>query len=135
MNDSKNKILTPKAKTYPQTTRSFELDKIAVERCKTDFPEYYGFKKALAKESLELADRLQKGLDLFKELKGGGMTLTGEQNARYKAFRNGAMYFINRLTNLAEHVDKVNRGEYEPTPYRPEKKSDNSNQSKTGGND
>ncbi|WP_386686081.1 hypothetical protein [Lonepinella sp. MS14437] len=115
------KKLTPKYKTYPQTTRSFELDKIAVERCKNEFPEHYGFKKALAKESEELADRLQKGIDLFKDLKAGGMTLTGEQNARYKAFRNGAMYFINRLTNLAEHVENVEKGEYEPIPYRPEK--------------
>lgn len=32
------KLLKPNFKTYPQMNRTFALNKIAVERCKQDFP-------------------------------------------------------------------------------------------------
>ncbi|WP_237052468.1 hypothetical protein [Mannheimia granulomatis] len=85
------KTLKPNFKTYPQTNRLFALNKIAIERCKQDFPDCYHFKKVLATECEELADRLKMGLALMNELKANS-TLTSDQNTQFKAFRNGARY-------------------------------------------
>ncbi|SQE31531.1 Uncharacterised protein [Mannheimia haemolytica] len=38
------KPLKPNFKTYPQMNRTFALNKIAVERCKQDFPDCYPLK-------------------------------------------------------------------------------------------
>lgn len=118
------KTLKPNYKTYPQTNRLFALNKIAIERCKQDFPDCYHFKKVLAEECTELADRLKMGLVLLTELKANGTTLTSGQNTQFKAFRNGAKYLIRQLEETALHVANVDKGEFEPTPYKPVKQAD-----------
>lgn len=117
------KTLKPNFKTYPQTNRLFALNKIAIERCKQDFPDCYHFKKVLAEECTELADRLKMGLVLMTELKATGTTLTSEQNTQFKAFRNGAKYLIKQLEETATHVANVDKGEFEPTLYKPLKQA------------
>ncbi|WP_238348731.1 MULTISPECIES: hypothetical protein [Mannheimia] len=102
------KTLKPNFKTYPQTNRLFALNKIAIEHCKQDFPDCYHFKKVLAEECTELADRLKMGLVLMAELKANGTTLTSDQNTQFKAFRNGAKYLLYTLltwikANLSRH--------------------------------
>lgn len=82
------KTLKPNYKTYPQTNRLFALNKIAIERCKADYPDCYHFKKVLAEESKELADRLKMGLVLLNELKANN-TLTSEQNTQLKPLEMG----------------------------------------------
>ncbi|WP_244141779.1 hypothetical protein [Mannheimia bovis] len=118
------KTLKPNYKTYPQTNRLFALNKIAIERCKQDFPDCYHFKKVLAAECEELAGRLKMGLVLMAELKATGITLTSDQNTQFKAFRNGAKYLIKQLEETALHVANVDKGEFEPTPYKPVKQAD-----------
>ncbi|MEG9498729.1 hypothetical protein [Mannheimia indoligenes] len=117
------KTLKPNFKTYPQTNRLFALNKIAIERCKQDFPDCYHFKKVLATECEELADRLKMGLALMNELNANS-TLTSDQNRHFKAFRNGAKYLIKQLEETALHVANVDKGEFEPTPYKPIKQAD-----------
>lgn len=113
------KILKPNFKTYPQMDRTFALNKIAIERCKADFPECWHFKQQQAKECEEIADRLKMGLALLVELKAGRPPFTEKQNRHFKAFRNGARYLIDQLEKTAQHVDDVESGQYEPTPYSP----------------
>ncbi|GAB1660852.1 hypothetical protein [Mannheimia haemolytica] len=117
------KPLKPNFKTYPQMNRTFALNKIAVERCKQDFPDCYHFKKLMAEECTELADRLKMGLVLMAELKTTS-TLTSDQNRHFKAFRNGAKYLIKQLEETALHVANVDKGEFEPTPYKPIKQAE-----------
>lgn len=112
-------ILKPNFKTYPQTNRTFALNKIAIERCKEKYPEHYHFKKQQAKECEEIADRLEMGLALLVELKADGLQLNNEQNTRFKAFRNGARYLIKQFKETALHVADVENGQYVPTPYSP----------------
>ncbi|MDD0823883.1 hypothetical protein PTQ27_05300 [Mannheimia sp. AT1] len=113
------KTLKPNFKTYPQTNRLFALNKIAIERCKTDYPDCYHFKKALAEECKELAERLKMGLVLINELKASNTTQKSNQNSDFKAFRNGARYLIKQLEETTLHVANVENGDYEPTPYTP----------------
>ncbi|MDO4430323.1 MAG: hypothetical protein Q4B95_03365 [Lonepinella koalarum] len=112
-------ILKPNFKTYPQTNRLFVLNKISIERCREQFPEHYHFKKQQAKECEEIADRLEMGLALLVELKAKGLQLNNEQDARFKAFRNGARYLIKQFKETALHVSDVENGQYVPTPYSP----------------
>lgn len=107
-------ILKPTFKTYPQFNRTFAISKQSAERCKSDFPDCYHFKKSQAKECIELAERLQMGLSLLVELRNQGATLSAEQNKQYKAFRNGARYLIQQFHELAEHIENVEKGEFQP---------------------
>lgn len=113
------KTLKPNFKTYPQTNRLFVLNKISIERCREQYPEHYHFKKQQAKECEEIADRLEMGLALLVELKADGLQLNNEQDARFKAFRNGARYLIKQFKETALHVANVENGDYVPTPYSP----------------
>ena len=107
-------ILKPTFKTYPQFNRTFAISKQSAERCKSDFPDCYHFKKSQAKECIELAERLQMGLSLLVELRNQGATLSAEQNKQYKAFRNGARYLIQQFHELAEHIENVEKSEFQP---------------------
>lgn len=107
-------ILKPTFKTYPQFNRTFALSKQSAERCKSDFPDCYHFKKSQANECIELAERLQMGLSLVVELRNQGVTLSAEQNKQYKAFRNGVRYLIQQFNELAEHIENVEKGEFNP---------------------
>lgn len=106
-------ILKPTFKTYPQFNRTFALSKQSAERCKSDFPDCYHFKKSQAKECIELAERLQMGLSLVGVLKNT-TPLSAEQNKQYKAFRNGVRYLIQQFNALAEHIENVEKGEFKP---------------------
>lgn len=106
--------LKPKSKTYPQFNRTFAISKQSAERCKSDFPDCYHFKKLQAEECRELAERLQMGLSLVVELRSQGVTLSAEQNKQFKAFRNGARYLMQQFQGLAEHIENVEKGDYVP---------------------
>lgn len=54
------------------------------------------------------------GLSLLVELRNQGATLSAEQNKQYKAFRNGARYLIQQFNELAEHIENVEKGEFQP---------------------
>lgn len=107
-------ILKPTFKTYPQFNRTFAISKQSAERCKSDFPDCYHFKKLQAKECIELAERLQMGLSLVGSVLKNTTPLSAEQNKQYKAFRNGARYLIQQFHELAEHIDNVEKSEFEP---------------------
>lgn len=107
-------ILKPTFKTYPQFNRTFAISKQSAERCKSDFPDCYHFKKLQAKECIELAERLQMGLSLLGSVLKNTTPLSAEQNKQYKAFRNGARYLIQQFHELAEHIENVEKGDYAP---------------------
>ncbi|WGE31514.1 hypothetical protein NYR60_06515 [Actinobacillus genomosp. 2] len=91
---------------FYQMDRQFELMKGAVERCKRDFPDCWHMKENHRSECLDLAERLQTGLDLWQEIEQIA-PLTQEQKAKFKAFKRGAVFFISRLKATALHIEQV----------------------------
>lgn len=94
---------------FYQMDRQFELMKGAVERCKRDFPDCWHMKENHRSECLDLAERLQTGLDLWQEIEQIA-PLTQEQKAKFKAFKRGAVFFISRLKATALHIEQVANG-------------------------
>lgn len=94
---------------FYQMDRQFELMKGAVERCKREYPEHWHNKELHRKECLDLATRLQTGLELWQEIEQIA-PLTKEQKAKFKTFKRGAMFFISRLKATALHIEQVANG-------------------------
>lgn len=104
-----------------QLNRVFTLTNMATERNKADFPEHFHFRHKLAKECDQLVESFYKGGGLIKILMKAIEQGEIKQPENYledlAQFVEGASYIKRKLREIAQHVQAVERGEYEPTAY------------------
>lgn len=94
---------------FHQIARQFAMLKASAEHCKRETPEHFHFKLLAKKECEELAERLQMGVDLLKEL-AEISPLVKPQHAKFKGFMRGVGFMVRQLNDTAEHIEQVADG-------------------------
>lgn len=94
----------------PQISRSFQLCKDSVNRCKSEFPDHFHHKLQHAQECQQLAVAFNQGLALLQKI-GKNQPLADDDKLHLKNFKQSVKYLARHFNDLQQHIKAVQDGD------------------------